>query len=67
MIASCVLCCHVLSCGTLNDPVLVNVSHATVFVIVFVKFRTATISFNMSVCLSVFPRGAAWFLLNGFS
>ena len=32
MIASCVLCCLVLSCGTRNVPVLVNVSHANFFV-----------------------------------
>ena len=31
------------------------------------KLRKATISFVMSVCLSVRPRGTIWLLLNGFS
>ena len=44
MIASCVLCCNVLSCGTLNVPVLINVSHATVFVIVSVHYLQQVLS-----------------------
>ena len=44
MVASCVLCCHVLSCGTLNLPVLVIVSHATVFVIVIVHYLHQVLS-----------------------
>jgi hypothetical protein len=42
--ASCVLSCHVLSCGTLNVPVLVIVSHVTVFVFVSVHYLHQVLS-----------------------
>ena len=44
MAASRVLCCHVLSCGTLNVPVLVHVSHATVLVFVSVHYLHKVLS-----------------------